>query len=265
MLTTVLLATSVAVATVSPVEALPRRQADDRVVEASTRRSLARPVTLKTRDRIRLAASFYPPTGRGRAPGAVLVHDAGEDRAQLGELALALHKRGFGVLTVDLRAHGESATEESDWTLLDDDDRVVTWAFAERDVAAAAIWLSEQPAIHSSNLTVVGVGAGCGPALKHAEDDLDVRSTVLVAPPAEAYGIDVARGVADLAGLPCLILIPRAEREVAESMQESAREANDGLEFVEVQVLSSDPEEVLEDKRLATSAGKWAQDRAEDG
>lgn len=55
-----------------------------------------------------------------RGPGVVLVHAAGEDRASWRTTAEAIAGRGFRVLRVDLRGHGESGGAR-DLTLADRD------------------------------------------------------------------------------------------------------------------------------------------------
>jgi pimeloyl-ACP methyl ester carboxylesterase len=46
--------------------------------------------------------------GGTRGPGIVIVHDAGDDRGNWRALAEVVAARGFRVLRVDLRGHGES-------------------------------------------------------------------------------------------------------------------------------------------------------------
>lgn len=215
-------------------------------------------VRLTTRDRLQLTASYFPPRkSKDKAPGAVLVHDAGADKATLDGLAEALQKRGFGVLTVDLRGHGESVTEDLDWASMDEDARRSAWAFTPRDVAAAVDQLRERSEIHSANLTLIGVGAGCNLALAHAEDDRDIRAVVLVRPLPESFGMDTLGGLIDLGGLPCLLVAPKSEREGAEAMSTKAHAENDGHEYVEVLSVSAAPDDVLDDKRMTSSLTKW--------
>ena len=55
-------------------------------------------------------------------------------------------------------------------------------------MAAAAKFLRTQKGVHTANLTVIGLGAGSSLALRHAQDDENVRSTVLLNPPEKALG-----------------------------------------------------------------------------
>ena len=221
---------------------------------------LTETVRLVTRDKVELQASYYgprQPKGRSVAPGAVLVHDAGSSRDQLDEMAENLRKRGFGVLAVDLRGHGGSATKDLDWRGLDEVGRAATWALSLRDLDAALENLRGRKEIHSANLTLVGVGAACNLVLERAEAGNDVRVVVLVEPLRRAFGMDTSGGMAELAGLPCMILSSKSTRELAGELRETAHAANDGHEFVELAVLTAEPADVLRDKRLYSSLTKW--------
>ncbi len=132
-----------------------------------------------------------------------------------------------------------------------------TWAFTSRDLEAAASYLLRRTEIHSSNLSVVGVGAGSSLALRHAMGDGATRAVVLVAPPEQVMGFKVTEGVTDLEGLPCLIVAPKEGRSQAETMREECHAANDGFEYVTVQVMKTAADELLTDKRLNSSFSKW--------
>jgi len=265
MLQALTLAAVAAIVTPTEATALPQvvrtpapRAADHPVARAGD--DLTEPVRLTTRDKVELQASYYGPRlpkGQGVAPGALLVHDAGSSRDQLDELAENLRKRGFGVLTVDLRGHGGSATRELDWRELDQAGRTSTWALSLRDLDAALESLRSRKEIHSANLTLVGVGAACNLVLECAADRHDVRAVVLVEPAREAFGMDTASGMIDLAGLPCMILSSKAARGLADDLRAAARAANDGHEFVELAVLMAEPGGVLRDKRFGSSLTKW--------
>jgi alpha-beta hydrolase superfamily lysophospholipase len=96
-------------------------------------------VTIPTKDQLLIAGSYWAPKGKEKAPGALLVHSAGSDRRSLDELGEYLFKKGFAVLAVDVRGHGESVAETADWSKATDDKaRESLWGLAARDVDAAA-------------------------------------------------------------------------------------------------------------------------------
>lgn len=221
-------------------------------------------VSFETKDRQLLTASYYEPKRRKSsppAPAAMLLHDAGSNREELAELAEYLHKKGFAVLSVDLRGHGASATADTDFEKADAKTRETLWAMSTRDVDAATKFLLKQDGVHATNLSIIGVGAGAALAVRRAAKDDNVRALVLIDPAKESFGFDVGGGVADLGGLPTLILAPKKTREAADAIQETAHEANDGLEYVEVNALKNDAETILKDKRLKPGASTWLRDQ----
>lgn len=218
-------------------------------------------VEFETRDRLALHATYFRSSKKGRNPAVVLVHDAGKDRNGLAEVAEYLQKKGIGVLTVDVRGHGETASEEQSWSKLQDDRaRASLWSFAAGDVRTAMDWLRDQDDVHSSRVGIVGVGAGSALALAEAMDDRDTMAVALVAPGTEHHGYNLMRTLADLGGLPTLIVSPKEARDEAERMQASAHHANGGEEYVSISVLKSSKDEVLTDSKLGRELARWLDD-----
>ncbi len=218
-------------------------------------------VQLRTQDDLRLAASFFPPRGRreARSPGAILVHDAGRSRADLVELASALQKRGFAVLTLDLRGHGESRTPEVTFTPEDAAAAERLWAFTLRDLESAASFLRSRSDVHTSNLSLVGVGAGAALAARHAVRDGNARAVVLIAPREENLGFNLMTDVKGLGGLPTLILAERDRKNDADRLAQAGNQA-EGLAFIEVAVLRSNGTEVVADSRMPREVTRHLQD-----
>jgi dienelactone hydrolase len=214
-------------------------------------------VQIKTSDGQNLEATFYRPAAR--SPGALLVHDAGASRGQLEPIAERLSKQGFGVLLVDLRGHGASKSPRLDWDKLSESERKGTWSFAPRDLDAAAAWLLGQPTIHSTNLSLVGYGAGCALAVRHAKSDENVASMVLLAPNVQDYGFDVRADIRALEGLPTFVVTSKDDE--AEQMVQQAN-ASSGSPFLELSISPSKLGSPLEDKNLPSKVSKWLFDRA---
>jgi dienelactone hydrolase len=215
-------------------------------------------VQIKTEDDQTLVASFYKPAS-GRAPAVILVHDAGASRVQLEPFAERLSKQGFGVLTLDLRGHGASKSAKLDWAKLSDGDRMKTWSFAPRDVDAAASWILAQPNIHSTSLSLVGCGAGCALAVRHAKRDENVVCMALLAPDIQNYGFDVRADIQALEGLPTYVVTSKDDE--AERMALEAN-ASSGNPYIELFIAPPKLATPLEDKSLPTKVSKWVTDRA---
>ncbi len=215
-------------------------------------------VRIKTSDGQMLEASFFKPAS-GRAQAAILVHDAGSNRTQLDPLAEKLNKLGFGVLTVDLRGHGGSKTSRLDWDKLSDSDKRSAWSYTPRDLDAAAEWLLGQPDIHSTSLSLVGYGAGCAIAVRHAKSDENVVCMALLAPNAADYGFDVRSDLQTLEGLPTFVVTSKdgeAERMVLEA------NASSGNPYLELFFSPPKLTTPLDDKTLPTRVAKWLAEKA---
>lgn len=219
-------------------------------------------ITIRTEDRIDLAADYFAPKStQTRAPAAILVHDAGGNRRQMELFAERLHGQGLAVLVLDLRGHGQSRTPETDWTTLDEGGRVRLWAYAPRDIEAATAWLKTRREVHTANLTMVGLRSGCALAANHAARDDNVRAVVLIEPVEDQLGFDLKAEVASLAGLETKVFTPRERQEEARTIQSNATKANDGLEFIEIDLCKSRGDELLHDRRVASEVARWVEDR----
>ena len=206
-------------------------------------------VQIPTDDDLQLAGTYFEPR-KGRSPGVLLVHDAGADRSQLDKIASSLHKKGFGVLTVDLRGHGESKTDDIDWSSYDADARSTLWQQAPRDVEAAAGWLLDQKNIHSTNLSLIGYQSGCALVARHAERDENVMSMLLLSPRPEEFGFDVQRTIENVSGLPTCVIDGRND-ETARMVQE----VNGDHPWIDHLVVSKSS--VLDDRKTPGKVGSW--------
>jgi pimeloyl-ACP methyl ester carboxylesterase len=223
-------------------------------------------VEIKTQDKQAISGSFYASKKSGRAPAVLLVHDAGSDRTIFDKVASSLQKRGFAVLSIDLRGHGSSVTESYNWIKASDEDHSKMWAFAMRDLDASTGFLRKRDDVHNSNLSLVGVGAGAALAVKYALRDENARAVVLVDPQPEAFGYDMYQDVFELGGLPTMIMAPKADRKQADRLQVAATKGNDGIEYVDVKVLKpKDGKGPLTDKRLPKEVSDFLRDEAMPG
>ena len=117
----------------------------------------AEDVVLTTADGLALRG-WYAPSRNGAA--IAFLHGLGASRLQLLPVAAGLARRGYGVLLLDLRAHGES------------DGRRTTLGLAERlDAAAAIDFLATRPEVERGRLAAVGFSLGGMVLLPVAADD----------------------------------------------------------------------------------------------
>lgn len=218
-------------------------------------------VELLTDDNIVVKAAFVAPRGKAqRSPAALLIHDAGGSRAQVEQIGAKLVKDGFAVLEIDLRGHGQSASDQVTWSKLDASGQEKLWAFASRDVDAAARWLSARSDVHSGNLTVVGVRAGGALAVRQAAKNENVRSIVLVEPEAKLYGFDLTRDLSTLGGTPAYIVVSPDHQDVGKTLMKSMSSGEQAQ--VELTVCRAKSDEFLSDKKLTGEISRWAATKA---
>jgi pimeloyl-ACP methyl ester carboxylesterase len=111
-------------------------------------------VVLHTRDGLHLAAWSVP----GSRPDAlILIHGIGNNRDSLLPVARALSERGYNLLLLELRAHGQSEGDTS------------TLGVREvEDVRAALVFLQQQPGVDPQRIGVWGMSLGSSVALMSA-------------------------------------------------------------------------------------------------
>lgn len=241
------------------VAAAPSASAGDTVPDNASA------VSFTTKDGQLLTGSLYMPKVSKKttapSPAALLIHDASKSRSDFQELASYLQKKGFAVLSMDLRGHGDSETAECCFERADDKGKENLWSLSARDVDAAVGFLLAQDNVHSSNLSIFGVGSGASLAVRHANDDENVRAVVLVDPEPVAFGYNLTAGIGELGGLPTLIMTTKAKRDVAERLQEQAHTVSEGLEYVKIIKLKTKDSNPLADSKLDSQAGAWLREK----
>ena len=122
-------------------------------------------VHVLTSDKLRLSGNFWPGHD-GRAPGLLMLHGIGSSRQQFDEEAAAFAEKGYAVLAINLRAHGDSEGEVRSFGLLEG-----------RDAHAAFDWLKLHQ--HGAKIGVIGSSLGGAAALLGEKGPLRADAMVL--------------------------------------------------------------------------------------
>lgn len=127
----------------------------------------AEAMTTVASDGAAVAGSYWP--GRSDdSPAVLMLHGVQSNRLQHASTAAWLAARGYAVLAIDFRGHGESARRPRSFGVNE-----------ARDAAAALAWLRRrQPA---RRIAVVGTSMGGAAALLGEDGPLDVDALVLQA------------------------------------------------------------------------------------
>jgi pimeloyl-ACP methyl ester carboxylesterase len=138
--------------------------------------------TIRTYDMVELRASFELPRGAAAPiPAVLLLHGYGEDRSVWNSLRSELLSRGWAVMALDLRGHGQSANKNGRPMQASEEWRMSSHDFPV-DIDPALDWLKAQPRVNNSKLVVIGSDIGANLALIASGRFPEVRTVVAINP-----------------------------------------------------------------------------------
>jgi pimeloyl-ACP methyl ester carboxylesterase len=133
-------------------------------------------------DLTELHASFDMPVGvPAPIPAVLLLHGYGEDRTVWRSFTQQLVGRGWAVMSLDLRGHGESKTRNKMPLQATPEWRTDFHTFPV-DLDPALDWLKARPRIDTQKIVVIGVDVGANLALIASGRFPEVRTVVAIKP-----------------------------------------------------------------------------------
>ncbi|HEX2574113.1 MAG TPA: alpha/beta fold hydrolase [Polyangia bacterium] len=135
------------------------------------------PVVLKTRDGLTVRGDWRPPPpasqAHARQAAVLLLHQGGSNRHEWdGFIARQLGR--YGVLSIDLRGHGESDKTKGPLSALFNDPQQ-----APEDLRAALEFLRAQPTVDPARIAVIGASIGANLAVV-AADGFNIKTAVFL-------------------------------------------------------------------------------------
>jgi pimeloyl-ACP methyl ester carboxylesterase len=192
---------------------LPKRNFNPESVNAFKQRPLE--LKLRSRDGVEIAGWFLDapaspvsattdtsgnnqPPNRSKTKVILLVHGMNSSRSRefnnrFTEFAAALQQRGFAVMMIDLRGHGQSG-----------DGRLTFGTNESQDVLAAVQWLRDQ-GFAQGKIGVLGVSMGASSALSAAAQTQDISAVVVDSAYSEVYSM-IADHWTEASHLPMIFL-----------------------------------------------------------
>lgn len=169
-------------------------------------------VSLETFDGQRIAGDYYAPLpGKTSAPMVILLHMYNSDRTAWKPLIPPLQESGFAILAIDLRGHGQSATDETRKRVAQRDPTLFTAMYD--DVRAAYDFLAQQDGVDRSRFALVGASVGSSVALHYAVQDRSVDAIVCLSPGANYLGLDSKADIAKIKGRKIWLVASDAPKE----------------------------------------------------
>jgi pimeloyl-ACP methyl ester carboxylesterase len=122
--------------------------------------SESRSVSFLSTDNFRLRGQYWEPRDEN-AISLLLIHDLGSDRSVWEPFVPLFRTRRWGVLTFDLRGHGESVRQDVRFDLpVPPANEPEGSPQYQQDVKAALGFLARQPKAHPAKIATIGVGLG---------------------------------------------------------------------------------------------------------
>jgi len=160
--------------------------------------------TIITDDGHTIAYDMYENKGK---PGIILLHMLGRDRHDWPSLARWLQNKGFAVVAIDFRGHGQSTGNRAQFSPAD-------YNAMTNDVLAAKTALALNGA-DVSELFIIGASIGANVGLRYAAQDIDVAGAVLLSPGRNYQGVSIG----DISTTtPLLVAYSQADTQSANSI-----------------------------------------------
>lgn len=136
---------------------------------------------LTTGDGIKIAGEYFDSAS---AKGVLLLHMMPATKESWGDLPLKLQERGFKVLAIDLRGHGESQGGPDGYKNFSDAEHQKSI----QDVKEAADFLKER-GVEPENLVLVGASIGANLALEYLGEHPDAGQGILLSAGLDYRGV----------------------------------------------------------------------------
>tara|TARA_Y100000310_G_scaffold17736_1_gene17519 strand:- start:3398 stop:4105 length:708 start_codon:yes stop_codon:yes gene_type:complete len=137
---------------------------------------LKKKVSLVAEDGVSIAADFYPEDGD---KAIILLHMYKHDKSSWESFAGDLRNKGYNLLAIDLRGHGESDLDLNSFTEQDYNNMVL-------DVSSGFDYLILSG---MNQISVIGASIGANTALNFAVEELRVQNVILLSPGLDYRGI----------------------------------------------------------------------------
>lgn len=151
-------------------------------------------LTIRTRDGLALAATYWPGR-RADSPAVLLLHGNGASRAAVADNAAWLSSRGYAALAIDFRGHGESPSAAHSFGL-----------YESRDAEAALTWLKQRQ--RGAKAGVIGISLGGAASLLGERGPLPADAIILQAVYPDIRHAIRNRIAAVAASIPAFLLEP---------------------------------------------------------
>jgi pimeloyl-ACP methyl ester carboxylesterase len=165
-------------------------------------------------DGLNLVGTFYTPQNDPPPwPGVILLHMLYSDRSQWGSFPQLLAESGYGVLSVDLRGHGETGG-------------TIDWDLAANDLEQIWNYLISRPEIDQNRTAMIGASIGANLALVGGSNEESIITVVMLSPGLNYAGVKTEPALISFGDRPVLIVASQEDTYAADSSVALDKAAN---------------------------------------
>jgi dienelactone hydrolase len=139
-----------------------------------------RDLILETYDGAEISCRFYPLEGNEN-PALILLHSLGRSKDDWNQIAPEFQKRGYAILTIDLRGHGNSINMKGKSISYKDFDKE-DYKNMVYDIGAAYIYLRNREEVDKSTIGIIGTGLGANLAPLYFIPNPELKNLLLISP-----------------------------------------------------------------------------------
>lgn len=216
--------------------------------------------SFRTGDGVELAGEIYSSSaGTKKAPLVILVHQLRATRASYEPLIRPLQDRGFVVIAIDQRGHGESTRRAGGADLDLKAFSAADWAKLPSDIRTVVDSGTGLPGVDSRRVAVVGASIGANAAAIAGSADARVKTVVLLSPGLDYHGLKPESAMRAFKGR-SLIVAGKDDQYSLQSSRELAAAAPDRARLVLFDAAGHGTDMFASHKELVGQVADWLKD-----
>lgn len=215
-------------------------------------------------DKFNIVADLYLPpklSKKVRLPLIIMLHSIAESKEVWKPYARELVSKGYSVLAIDFRGHGESIynrkKKKSFWRFFTEEN----WKYIDSDILNGIELLkTEYPQVNTNKIIIVGSSLGSCVAIVAAEKaNKIVQGLVLLSPINKYKNIEARVSMVNYGAHPILILVSKEDRGAYESANELTKYTQGTHEIAVVKNAGNGVIMLKYDQRLKKILFDWIQ------
>ena len=171
--------------------------------------ALVEGVSLRTSDSVNIKGTYYKGSSN---TGIIALHQLNNNKNSYDEFAAAASLKGYHVIAIDFRGHGES---DGEWQDFNEED----FRNMENDAKAAYEFLNEKGI---SNFYVMGASIGANTAINFAQNNDFIKGAIALSPSYNYKGIDTREAIKDYSKKLMIVVAEEDEKSYDDSSKMGA-------------------------------------------